>query len=118
MTQYIYMNHRIKQKKPNKPVIVCQRENPVQTIESNQFVLSVGGRAIGRVVFRPSGLPQCTTHEVKAWLELDDDVAVYSDKETEVITEQWVVKRDGTPLQRIPASEKKPGQPVVIPELK
>jgi len=123
MTQYLYMNHRIKQAKPRGPVIVLQRENPVQKIESNCFVLMVGGRAIGRVVFEAGGLSACDTHEVKAWVELDDEVAVFG--KVEIITEKWLVT-PGEPaqkLRRVPASAKvsnkpvnfniRPGQPLV-----
>lgn len=117
MTQYIYMNHRIKQKRPRKPVIVCQRTDPAQTIESNCLVLMVGGRAIGKVVFDRSGLDACKTHDVKAWVELSDQVTVVAD--TAVVTEHWHVDvgTHSKLLRAAPASEKKPNTVVNIVEL-
>lgn len=111
MTQYIYMNERIRQARPRKPVIVCQRTNPVQKMESNCFVLLLGGRTIGRIVFKPEGLPQCDTHEVKAWIELDDDVGVVGDAVE--ITTTWLKEKGSDKfLMRVPASEKEPNKPV------
>lgn len=70
----VYMNHRIKQKNPRKPVIVCQGDT--QTREANEFLFYYDGVYIGRVVFDRKGLPTCETHEVKAWVELEQNVAV------------------------------------------
>ena len=79
--QYLYMNHRIRQAKPKKPVIVAQDDLMVsggepRTRESNEFDLWHHGEKIGRVVFEPKGLAACDTHEVKAWVELIDTVIV------------------------------------------
>lgn len=112
MTQYVYMNERIRQARPRKPVIVVQRTNPAQRVESNCFAILVGGRAIGRIVFSPEGLAQCESHEVKAWIELDDDVSLIGD--TEIVTEQWLVEKGGEKLQRVQASAKEPNKPVKL----
>jgi len=77
MTQYVYMNERIRQKRPTKPVIVCQA--PERIYESNHFALVIDGRVIGRVVYNRKGLDACETHDVKAWVELCDDVFVLSE---------------------------------------
>lgn len=80
MTQYIFMNHRIRDKKPKGPVIVAQDDftldNTARQRESNEFELWHHGTKIGRVVFDPKGLAECKTHEVRAWVELDDLVIV------------------------------------------
>ena len=82
MTQLLFMNHRIREKKPRGPVIVCQDDftldNTPQQRESNEFQLWHHGEMIGRVVFDPKGLVECKTHEVRAWVELDDVVTVSS----------------------------------------
>jgi hypothetical protein len=83
MTQYIFMNHRIREKKPRGPVIVAQDDfsaidNTPRQRESNEFELWHHGEKIGRVVFEPKGLGACKTHEVRAWVELDDLVVVAS----------------------------------------
>ena len=75
--QFLYMNHRIRDKKPAGPVIVCQGEEG--TREANEFVLRIGNVVIGRVVFDPHGLDACNTHEVKAWVELNDHVDVIAE---------------------------------------
>jgi hypothetical protein len=72
--KFIYMNHRIKKPRPDGPVIVCQE--PTLTREANAFALVVDGRRIGSVRFRPVGLAACPTHDVKAWVELEDFVQV------------------------------------------
>jgi hypothetical protein len=81
MTQYIFMNHRVREKKPSGPVIVCQDDysnldNTPRQRESNEFELWHHGEKIGRVVFKPAGLAACKTHDVHAWVELDDLVIV------------------------------------------
>lgn len=75
--QFIYMNHRIRDKKPAGPVIVVQGEEGVR--EANEFSLRIGSVVIGRVVFDPYGLDACNTHEVKAWVELNDHVDVVAE---------------------------------------
>lgn len=73
--KYVYMNHRIKQKNPRKPVIVCQGDDA--TREANEFLFySDTGEYLGRVVFDRKGLKSCETHEVKAWVELESNVQV------------------------------------------
>jgi hypothetical protein len=71
---YVYMNHRIKQKKPDGPVIVSQDEQTI--VEANSFEITVGDQVIGYVVFDEKGLPACETHDVKAWLELNNSVVL------------------------------------------
>jgi hypothetical protein len=72
--KYVYMNHRIKQKKPDGPAIVCQGK--MDTVESNRFELIVNDEIIGYVEFHPAGLAECATHDVKAWVEFADFVTV------------------------------------------
>lgn len=77
--KYIYMNHRIKQKNPRKPVIVCQQVEGggLDGIEeANEFEIRVNGAFIGRVKFSKGGLDVCETHAVKAWIEFVDAVDV------------------------------------------
>lgn len=74
MTQYVFMNHHIREPVPEGPVVVCQHEG-VQR-ESNDFELRFRGIPIGRVRFTRKGLPECETHTVHAWIELDDDIEV------------------------------------------
>lgn len=68
------MNHRIRQNPPGGPVVVCQA--PEDTREANEFEIFFRGEPIGRVKFDPAGLAACETHDVKAWIELEDDVEV------------------------------------------
>lgn len=74
MTQFVFMNHRIREKKPSGPVIVVQQDGAQR--ESNDFVLMFRGQPIGRVVFPGHPLDAVETHEVRAWVELEDDVMV------------------------------------------
>lgn len=102
MTTYIYMNEQIRKAKPSRPVIVAQDDaRALQPIrESNEFILWHHGQRIGRVLFRAEGLPACDTHEVHAWVELDDTVVV----------------QDATAVEPAPAvptaAEKKPNTPI------
>jgi hypothetical protein len=68
------MNHRIRMKKPDGPVIVCQEDDMLT--EANLFEISVGGMIVGHVVFEPEGLGECETHDVKAWVEFNNQVQV------------------------------------------
>lgn len=68
--KYVYMNHRIREKKPSGPVIVVQEE--CITMTGNCFEINVGGMVIGHVVFDPDGLDQCETHDVRAWVEFNE----------------------------------------------
>ena len=72
MTKYVYMNHRIRDPKTKGPVIVLQTEGGVR--EANEFEIQFRGQPIGRVKFSPKGLAACETHEVRAWVEFEDDV--------------------------------------------
>lgn len=98
--QYVFMNHRIRMKKPDGPVIVCLDGKSGGSLESNNFVLRIGGVEIGRVVFDPKGLDACTTHQVTAWVELNDDVDV------------WF--KDFDKVVRKAAVEKKPNQGIKV----
>lgn len=70
----IFMNECVRQKKPERPVIVFQEDGAQR--EANEFELWFCGQRIGRVVYDAKLLQACDTHEVKAWVELDDDVEV------------------------------------------
>jgi hypothetical protein len=70
--KYCYMNHRIRMKKPDGPVIVVQGED--STTEANEFQIWVGGKLVGHVAYNPRGLVACDTHDVKAWVEFDETV--------------------------------------------
>jgi hypothetical protein len=70
--KYVYMNHRIKMKKPDGPVIVVHSET--EKVEANAFEIIVGGKTIGVVDYDPRGLKACRTHEVRAWVNFSDDV--------------------------------------------
>lgn len=102
MTQFIYMNERIREKSPRKPVIVAQDDlyGTARVREANAFDLWHHGEKIGRVVFDPKGLAACETHDVKAWIEFDDLVTVAR-------------KEDRKPAKPV-ASEKKPGRAVRV----
>jgi hypothetical protein len=78
MTQYIYMNERVRDPKTKGPVIVVQDDihSSCNVRESNEFEIRFHGQSIGRVKFDPKGLAACATHEVRAWVEFDDDVEV------------------------------------------
>jgi hypothetical protein len=66
------MNHRIRDPKTKGPVIVAQQ--PDGTREANEFEIIFRGQPIGRVKFDRAGLPACETHDVRAWVEFEDDV--------------------------------------------
>lgn len=101
MTQYVFMNHRIREKKPSGPVIVVQDEltadGPRQR-ESNSFDIWYHGDKIGRIVFDLKLLQAVDSHEVKAWVEFDDLVILSSPE-------------DRKPRKPI-AAEKTPNKPV------
>lgn len=119
-TKYVFMNHRIRQKSPRKPVIVCQW--PQGTQEANSFDLVVEGKGvIGRIVYDRKGLDAVETHEVKAWVELYDVVEV---RPTELrgssVAEQrphtakvaGSIPAPATDPAPKPASRKLPNQPI------
>lgn len=95
MTQYVYMNERIREKRPKKPVIVVQ--SPDETQVANLFELKVGDIVIGYVAYDRKGLDACVTHDVKAWVEFHDAVKITP-----------VAARKAAPA----ASAKRPGKPV------
>lgn len=97
MTQYVYMNERVKQKKPRKPVIVVQ--GPEGVAVSNLFEIRVGNMVIGYAVYDRKGLDECATHDVRAWLEFHDTVQLVP-----------VDERKAKPS----ASAKKAGKPVQL----
>lgn len=72
MTQYVYMNERIREKKPRKAVIVVQGVDETQV--ANLFEIKVGDIVIGYAAFDRKGLDACVTHDVKAWVEFHDAV--------------------------------------------
>lgn len=77
--KYLFMNEQIRKAKPSRPVIVCQEEltsdGPTQR-EANEFEIWAAGHFVGRIKFDRDGLEACETHEVKAWIELNDYVRV------------------------------------------
>lgn len=119
--KYIYMNERIRQKRPRKPVIVCQA--PEGIVESNSFALCVNGIVIGHILYDRDGLPECETHDVKAWVQLFDHVEVVPFRDLHPVRDSsGVEQRTHNPLvagsspapATKPASEKKPGKPVAF----
>jgi hypothetical protein len=111
MTQYVFMNEKIRQKKPCGPVIVVQDGAGAQ-YEANAFDLIFEGVLIGRVRYDRAGLDACETHEVKAWVELADGVEAVRSSDFPATNALGcsVMVRVGE--QRPVASEKKPNQPV------
>lgn len=75
MKTYIFMNELIREPNPVKPVIVAFQAGERRRT-SNTFELEVGGRVIGAVKFRPTGLRAVSSHRVQAWLELEEEVVV------------------------------------------
>lgn len=71
MKTVIFMNHRIREKKPSGPVIRAVRGKKIT--ESNCLKLMFAGKEVGRVIYDPKNNPS-TTHEVKAWVEWLGDV--------------------------------------------
>jgi hypothetical protein len=104
--KYVYMNHRIRMKKPDGPIIVVQEDD--QTVEADMFEIMVGGHIIGYVAYDPKGLDACETHDVKAWVGFSNEVElrpVIRDK-SEIIT---------TPHEPKPvAAAKEPNSPVEL----
>ena len=58
MTTYIYMNDRIRQKRPRKPVIRVQGMS--YTLDSNKVRIWAGGKLIAAVVYDPKRNPSPT----------------------------------------------------------
>ncbi len=77
MRVFIFMNHRIREKHPKKPVIRVQGSGAADPAfnfrEGNTVVIN--GPSIVR--FDPRGLPFAPEHHVTAWIEADErDVVV------------------------------------------
>lgn len=74
---FIFMNHRIRQKRPGGPVIRVQgsgHSDPRHNFREGDMVV-INGPSIVR--FDPRGLPFAGEHHVTAWIEADDrDVVV------------------------------------------
>ena len=66
------MNERIKMKHPDGPVIRAVKGRKIK--ESNRLKLMVDGVEVGCVVYDPPNNP-IETHEVKAWVEWNGEVA-------------------------------------------
>lgn len=94
--QYLFMNHRIREKKASGPVIVAMDDligGELRVREADEFELWVHGQKIGRVVYDPKMLAACETHEVKAWVELDDIVVVRREADAAVFAPVARAKR-------------------------
>ena len=94
--QFVYMNERIREKKPRKPVIVVQGTDETQV--ANLFEIKVGDIVIGYVAFDRKGLDACLTHDVKAWVEFHDAVKLTPVKER-AARPVATAKRPGKPVQ-------------------
>lgn len=71
MKVFIFMNHRIRQKRTRGPVIrvqYAQGDLKNNFVEGNMVVLN--GPSIVR--FDPCGLPFAREHHVTAWIEADE----------------------------------------------
>jgi len=77
MKVFIFMNHRIREKRPRGPVIRVQgsgHADPAHNFTEGNTVV-INGPSIVR--FDPRGLPFAPEHHVTAWIEADDrDVVV------------------------------------------
>lgn len=68
---FIYMNHRIRAKRPGGPVIRVQgsgHADPAHNYREGNLVV-INGPSIVR--FDPRGLPLAEDHHVTAWIEAD-----------------------------------------------
>lgn len=115
--QFIFMNHKIRQVKPDGPVIVCQDAHGKQR-EANRFALVVNGQTIGWVEYVPTGLEAVESHDVKAWVELFDFVEVHPEGPGLQLTTDITGKRQVISLNQAAASKKKPNKVVKIDSLK
>ena len=88
--QYVYMNEQIRKEKPSRPVIVAQDDilGHTQVREANEFELWYKGQKIGRVKYDSAMLAACETHEVKAWVELDDLVQIVDPRDVKKATKK------------------------------
>jgi hypothetical protein len=71
---YVYMNEKIREKKPSGPVIVVQTGKRLRC--TNRARLVVDGKVIGEVRFAARGLSVAPKHHVRAFVELRSDVKV------------------------------------------
>jgi predicted ThiF/HesA family dinucleotide-utilizing enzyme len=74
VARFIYMNERIRDKRPRGPVIVVQTGKKLRT--TNRAMLVHRGEVIGEVRFEEDGLKAAPLHHVRAFVELADDVDV------------------------------------------
>jgi hypothetical protein len=65
---FIYMNEKIRARRPGGPVIRVQHgNNPANFVEGNLVIIN--GPSVVR--FDPRGLPIAEDHRVTAWIEAD-----------------------------------------------
>lgn len=72
MKRFIYMNERIRQKKPRGPVIAVQMGAVVRN--TNRVQLVHDGVVVGEVRFDPAGLKAAANHHVRAFVEVSEHV--------------------------------------------
>lgn len=65
MTTFIHMNHRIRDKSPDGPVIVADTGKTQR--EADRFDIVHQGVVVATVEFKPGGCPS-KTHEVRAYV--------------------------------------------------
>lgn len=77
MKVFIFMNHRIREARPRKPVIRVQGSGhsaPEHNYREGNTIV-INGPSIVR--YDPRGLPFAHEHRVTAWIEADDkDVSI------------------------------------------
>jgi len=73
MKSFIFINHRIRQKKPKGPVITAQTGNLI--LEGNTVEILHDGKVIARVVYDPMCKPS-KTHNVTAFVETNKKIRV------------------------------------------
>ena len=71
--RYVYMNHRIREKRPSGPVIVVQSGERFRRLNCVQLVHD--GMVVGELRFRPGGL-KGARHHVRVALEVPSGVSV------------------------------------------
>lgn len=67
----IFMSHRIKDKRPDGPVIVVQSDGK-QVHADKVLIYDNNGDVLGQVVFDMKPNAKIKTHEVRAWIEVFD----------------------------------------------
>ena len=73
MKTFIFVNHRIRQKKPSGPVITAQIGDVI--LEGNSVEILHEGKVIARVLYDPMRKPS-KTHHVSAFVETNTKVRV------------------------------------------